>query len=165
MRSKTRWSQATCEGRMKSSLHVGRPTQRRTCANRGSERYNGPSIAPCSLTAAVTSNSVFRARTDINLNLFEGDAPPPSAITMEYYPGAPEYKFTYSCHGGSITQEHQQWWISIYSRLHSAEKVSLVFVARDWTQIGSNVYARKTYQITTPEEIETTTMILRHTPQ
>lgn len=30
----------------------------------------------------------------------------------------------------------------IYNRLHSAEKVGLVFVARDWTQIGSDVYAR-----------------------
>lgn len=38
------------------------------------------------------------------------------------------------------------------------------FLARDWTLLGGGTYARKSYQITTPEAVETATMILKHTP-
>jgi len=127
--------------------------------------YAGPSPVCPAPIPAPTSNGLFRARTDINLNLFEGDAPPPSAVTMDYVFSFPEFRFTYSCPGASFTYERQSTWGFVYDRLHRDEKFNGVFVARDWDQMGGAVYARKTYGSTTAEATETTTMILRHTPQ
>lgn len=129
--------------------------------------YTGPAVSPCTQTT-VGKNSVFQVtRTDINLNVFEGDAPPPNALTMEYDPGYPDFKFTMTCPGGvpPMVLEQQRWRAEYYDHHHSGERFGSGFQARDWARVGGRIYARKTYQISNGFAEETTIMNLKHTPQ
>lgn len=128
--------------------------------------YTGPAVSPCS-TTTVGSNSVFQVtRTDINLNAFEGDAAPPSALTMEYDPGYPAFVFSLLCPmAPPAILSQERWRAEYYDHHHSGEQSGSGFIARDWSRVGGGVFARRTYQISNAFAVETTIMNLKHKPQ
>ena len=129
--------------------------------------YNGI-LDGCTQTS-VGTNSVFRVlKTSINLNVFEGKSPPTKPLTVEYDPGNPNLAFTVFCPfvpPQSFPQVQNRWRSTIYDGDHNGEESGSGFLAKDWTMGGGGVYARRSYQITAPYWVETTTITLRHTPQ
>ncbi len=119
----------------------------------------------CAITKTQLDPSVFQVlNLSINLNVFEGNGPPPNPLTMTYDPGSPKITFTTTCTIGPATSVNTfgpfTWWLGGYELLHGNP-----FIAEDWDRIGGGVYARKTYQQSSANYSETTIMILKHTPQ
>lgn len=52
-----------------------------------------------------------------------------------------------------------------YQSHHSDEWSGGGFIARGWERVGGGIYARRTWQITGPNAVETTIMNLKHTPE
>jgi hypothetical protein len=128
--------------------------------------YTGPSVSPCSQNT-VGTNSVFQViKTQIDLNVYEGNSPPPQPLTMEYDPGYPNFTFTMTCPmSPKIELMQERWRTEYYDHHHEGERFGSGFLAKDWARVGGGVYARRTWQITSPFATETTIMNLKHTPQ
>jgi hypothetical protein len=127
--------------------------------------YTGPDVSPCSQTTVGTDSTFQVTKTHIDLNNFEGNTPPPVELTMEYYPGHPNFSFTLTCPEAPVGVVQGDRWRGLYGLTHAGEISGSGFLARNWAHVGGSIYARKTYQLSIEDGEETTIMNLKHTPE
>jgi hypothetical protein len=116
----------------------------------------------CPATATGGTGAFDVVKLGINLNLYEGTARPREPVTMKYTPGHELNTVTViktaDCHPYTATDPG--WW-SVYWAFHFEEQTGDLLKATGWQRVGGDIYARKSYQ----DRYETTSMILKHTPE
>jgi hypothetical protein len=123
-----------------------------------------PGESECTYTQSGTDSVFHLAKTSLALNVF-ADPKAVSPIQVTYDPGAPDLHLTLSCPGSPFDFTSPRWR-DIYLLHHGAEFKSPNFVAKNWTKGSGGVpFATRKYRTPSVAGVESTDIVVNHTPQ
>ncbi len=123
-----------------------------------------PGDSECAYAQDSTNSTFQLAQADLQLNVFPDVAGGSLPIKVTYDPGEPDLTMNLNCPGNQIHITTARWR-EIYGLHHYSEYRNSNFVAQGWQKTGGDPYAIRKYRTPTVAGVESTDIVLKHTPQ